>query len=489
MLARLFTAHAVNFHALLVCFSAGISIIRIKALFDALCTPSGRCATAHLDLSGTNLYQNKDRLASLIKAVPGGMRKLILADCELHTNSAPQVFDAIATCAKLEHLNLANSQINQLDPHPLGNIWKSRKMEVLNLMNTRTNIEKVLEKAAPSQLTKLRELNLAGCAFPAEQAVVTKFFSHLGASFEKVSIKGFGKTNEEKMAMFNALMAKPSPALVYTLDLDNFEMLTTELIEPFMLLEKPFTAAGLAIGVTTCAADASNLYHQMLSVTADKWKAAFDKGLTGSAANADVWKAVAASFRGKAHALPAITACQKLAEVFQRLAVTELRFLAQAQQKPQNADLRVVTASGKTGQIGDEFRVSIDQVGFGPATALAVEGLSLNKQVWQLDVSNALGGDALAVALGSMLKSNRTLQSLQVGGNYFTPFGWGAIRGALYGNKKLLELQFPVKDVENMAAAYQTEIERMERKVLQIKNQERLQVNERAKDSDAWTYY
>jgi len=438
----------------------------IDQLLDALCTPAGRCATAHLDLSGNNLYQNKDRLASLIKAVPGGMRKLILADCELHTNSAPQVFAAIATCTKLEHLNLANNQINQLDPHPLGNIWKSKKMEVLNLMNTRTNIEKVLETAAPSQLTKLRELNLAGCAFPAEQAVVTKFFSHLGASLEKVSIQGFGKTNEEKMAMFNALMAKPSPALVYTLDLDNFEMLTTELIEPFMRLEKPFTAAGLTIGVTTCAADASNLYHQMLSITAEKWKAAFDKGLTGSAANAEVWKAVAASFRGKAH-LPAITACQKLAEVFQRLAVTQLRFLAQAQKKPQNADLRCVIASG---QIGEEFRISIDQVGFGPATALAVEGLSLNKQVWQLDMSNALGGDALAMALGSMLKSNRTLQSLQVGGNYFTPFGWGAIRGALYGNKKLLELQFPVKDVENMTAAYQTELERMERKVLQCRS-------------------
>ncbi|CAE7686003.1 unnamed protein product, partial [Symbiodinium sp. CCMP2456] len=65
--------------------------------------------------------------------------------------------------------------------------------------------------------------------------------------------------------------------------------------------------------------------------------------------------------------------------------------------------------------------------------------------------------------------SNRTLQSLQVGGNYFTPLGWGAIRGALYGNKKLLELQFPVKEASDMTAAYEAFMRKKEQEVLECR--------------------
>ncbi|CAE7686020.1 unnamed protein product, partial [Symbiodinium sp. CCMP2456] len=129
-----------------------------------------------------------------------------------------------------------------------------------------------------------------------------------------------------------------------------------ELIEPFLRLEKPFSGAGLTFGVAACTDAAFKLYNDLLSTTADSWKAVFDKGLTGSAANAEVWQAVAATIRGKGNSNESIPACEKLAEVFQRLAVTQLRFLSQ--KKMHIVAVWCISASGR---LGHEFRTSVDQ--------------------------------------------------------------------------------------------------------------------------------
>lgn len=73
-----------------------------------------------------------------------------------------------------------------------------------------------------------------------------------------------------------------------------------------------------------------------------------------------------------------------------------------------------------------------------------------NTTLTALDITGHCLGDKGAMALGAMLRKNRTLRSLQLDNNYTGLAGFLAIRGALYGNKKIIELPEPSHDIKRL---------------------------------------
>ena len=83
----------------------------------------------------------------------------------------------------------------------------------------------------------------------------------------------------------------------------------------------------------------------------------------------------------------------------------------------------------------------------GPALSAIVSGLASNK-LTHLDVSGNSFRDVGATSLGLALRVNRTLTSLIYDDNDVTLPGFQAIRGCLYGNKKLALMPFPTNDAK-----------------------------------------
>ena len=89
------------------------------------------------------------------------------------------------------------------------------------------------------------------------------------------------------------------------------------------------------------------------------------------------------------------------------------------------------------------------QLVLGPALSAALfSGLASNKSVTHLDVSGNSFRDVGATSLGLALRVNRTLTSLIYDDNDVTLPGFQAIRGSLYGNKKLALMPFPTIDAK-----------------------------------------
>ncbi|CAN0008753.1 unnamed protein product, partial [Discosporangium mesarthrocarpum] len=74
-------------------------------------------------------------------------------------------------------------------------------------------------------------------------------------------------------------------------------------------------------------------------------------------------------------------------------------------------------------------------------------GLAESTSIKVLDVSGHGMGDSGGVLLGNALRKNRSLTSLQFDENGLTLEGFKAFRGCLYGNKKLVEVGAPTKDL------------------------------------------
>ena len=60
-----------------------------------------------------------------------------------------------------------------------------------------------------------------------------------------------------------------------------------------------------------------------------------------------------------------------------------------------------------------------------------------------LDITGCLGGNAVLQTLGQCLRINRTLAVLKMDGQRASLEGWEALRGCLYGNKKLVSISYP----------------------------------------------
>jgi hypothetical protein len=68
--------------------------------------------------------------------------------------------------------------------------------------------------------------------------------------------------------------------------------------------------------------------------------------------------------------------------------------------------------------------------------------------VTALDVTGLGFGDRGLEALGQSLRKNRRLQRLFFDGNGGTLKGYQALRGAFYGNKKVIEISYPATDLQ-----------------------------------------
>lgn len=110
---------------------------------------------------------------------------------------------------------------------------------------------------------------------------------------------------------------------------------------------------------------------------------------------------------------------------------------------------------GQTGAIvtvlpmgSGKIRIPIsDPLGGGPVLARGLQGVALSKTLVELDVSNNYMGDVGAVTLGRALRTNRTLRTLNLDGNFITVAGWISFRGCLHGNKKLSKFTLPQSDI------------------------------------------
>lgn len=71
----------------------------------------------------------------------------------------------------------------------------------------------------------------------------------------------------------------------------------------------------------------------------------------------------------------------------------------------------------------------------------------MSKTLLELDVTGQNMGDTAAVALGAALRKNRTITTLGYDRNGVTLEGFKAIRGCLYGNKKLVNVSAPAEDL------------------------------------------
>lgn len=71
----------------------------------------------------------------------------------------------------------------------------------------------------------------------------------------------------------------------------------------------------------------------------------------------------------------------------------------------------------------------------------------MSKTLLELDVTGHGFGDVGCVPLGAALRQNRSIATLSYDHNCVTLEGFKAIRGCLYGNKKLVNVSAPVGDL------------------------------------------
>lgn len=82
--------------------------------------------------------------------------------------------------------------------------------------------------------------------------------------------------------------------------------------------------------------------------------------------------------------------------------------------------------------------------------AAAVDALGLNQRLQVLDVSGNECGDVLASRLGSMLRTNRSLQVLFWDDNFTTVDGFFQFYDGLLANPTLVMVQMPIKDTRRV---------------------------------------
>ncbi|CAN0528249.1 unnamed protein product, partial [Ectocarpus sp. 8 AP-2014] len=75
------------------------------------------------------------------------------------------------------------------------------------------------------------------------------------------------------------------------------------------------------------------------------------------------------------------------------------------------------------------------------------QALGVSKTLLELDVTGHQFGDVGCVPLGNALRQNRSITTLSYDHNWVTLEGFKAIRGCLYGNKKLVKVSAPAADL------------------------------------------
>ncbi|CAN0565405.1 unnamed protein product, partial [Ectocarpus sp. 12 AP-2014] len=87
----------------------------------------------------------------------------------------------------------------------------------------------------------------------------------------------------------------------------------------------------------------------------------------------------------------------------------------------------------------------------------------------ELDVTGHQFGDVGCVPLGNALRQNRSITTLSYDHNWVTLEGLKAIRGCLYGNKKLVKVSAPAADLAMRTSYLQNEVLEGQRRMWEIK--------------------
>ncbi|CAM9094863.1 unnamed protein product [Ectocarpus sp. 6 AP-2014] len=95
--------------------------------------------------------------------------------------------------------------------------------------------------------------------------------------------------------------------------------------------------------------------------------------------------------------------------------------------------------------------------------------LGLSKTLLELDVTGHQFGDVGCVPLGNALRQNRSITTLSYDHNWVTLEGFKAIRGCLYGNKKLVKVSAPAADLAMRTSYLQNEVLEGQRRMWEIK--------------------
>ena len=80
---------------------------------------------------------------------------------------------------------------------------------------------------------------------------------------------------------------------------------------------------------------------------------------------------------------------------------------------------------------------------------LFLQLLEAQKSLLELDIGNQKMGDALAFAIGKLLRTNDTLASIHCENNHFTESGYRIIRASLFDNTSLQFFSFPWDDLQS----------------------------------------
>ncbi|CAN0142041.1 unnamed protein product [Scytosiphon promiscuus] len=105
----------------------------------------------------------------------------------------------------------------------------------------------------------------------------------------------------------------------------------------------------------------------------------------------------------------------------------------------------------------------------GYTMALFFPALGMSKTLVELDVTGHGFGNEGCVALGAALRQNRSITTLSYDYNRVTLEGFKAIRGCLYGNKKLVNVSAPASDLAVRTAYLTAEVVEGQRRMWEIK--------------------
>mmetsp|Transcript_63432 Transcript_63432/g.205998 ORF Transcript_63432/g.205998 Transcript_63432/m.205998 type:complete len:1180 (-) Transcript_63432:35-3574(-) len=449
--------------------SCGLTGVQLSQLFDAFKAP-GFNPVVDMDFSG-NAFDTaaRDGLIRAIEAIQGSVRALALRSVSMKGEMWVPLLKAIgARASKLERLDLSGNAIGAVreNAHPLASIWNPR-LEILNISKTGMELEKIIGAVQQKDIQALRILGMAELAFPA--AAFQRLAALLPPTFQRIDILGVAKSSLDFGALFAALASSQAAANL-ELGFEVSEQLRGEFTTLLDGLSMA-TATGKIPGSVDFdsgrrAAACKRTWTVVEPKIADAFLKAAKAGLTGGAAMDKVAKDVNQIIRaGTADAV----VLDKFANLVGSLQVAKLGITGNDKEASATNAFTANVSLFSGPDIGGKAGLILSKVGFGPELALVIPGIAKNRSTLELDLTDATGGDAVALALGVALKENRTLRSLHVTGNYFSHHGLAAVRSALYGNKKLVEFPFPQADAQEMITRYQAAMKQCGNSVLQCR--------------------
>lgn len=420
---------------------------------------SGHNTVLDLDLSGNRGVGRPGIAAAFAKALEstlGNLRSIAFAKCGLGSDSMPLLEAVAKKGSQLSRLDLSDNELADVDITKLKPCIQA-KLEFLNLSNTKVSLAPLFQDVDAKKIAGIRELRVAHCkGFTVKDGVLDKLGSNL-----RVLVPGEMGTVDEAKAFLNAVATK---------NLNNVNVdlsLITQGVAAVAQVGGSGLPARLRLGSFIEASDMQAAFNRLEPAL----MRAFMQPIPAGKPLSQFFLEAGNHFVSEMRQLKGAQEIEALgATLAASSSLRQLSFAGRAlQQSGRNYPDVVLTLQAQE-EVLSQLRQPFTTIGLGPALGLAVSKLSPSKTLLELDVSGNMGGDALALMLGTqLLKQNRVLRSLKINLNFFSNHGLMAIKLALCGNRKLLELPFPEDDAKAIIAGYQGAMAQLEQEVLQCK--------------------